>query len=139
MRVVLDNNIFISGIFWQGPPHEIIKLAERDKIKIFSTLEILEELFNVLQREKFKPLFEEGETNVGEVFRRVLELVEISPTRKKVDVVKEDPFDNNFLACALTSQAYFIVSGDKHLLKLREFQGISIISPKDFLKIIKNK
>lgn len=139
MKVVLDNNVFISGIFWKGAPHKIIELTERGKIEVFTTFEILEELFGVLQREKFKPLLGEGETNVEEVFRKVLELVEISFPKKEVDIIKEDTPDNNFLACAESCQASFIISGDKHLLKLKEFQGIPIVSPKGFLKIISNK
>ena len=137
MKVVLDSNVFISGIFWQGPPHEIIELAESGKIEIFATSEILEELFGVLQREKFKPLFKKGETNVEKVFRKILKLVEVFPTKQEVDIIKEDPFDNNFLACALSCRASFIISGDKHLLKLKEFQSIPIFSPGEFLEIIK--
>ena len=51
-------------------------------------------------------------------------------------VIKEDRPDNKFLACAIAAQASFIISGDKHLLKLKEFQGIPIVSPREFLKII---
>lgn len=139
MKVVLDNNVFISGIFWKGFPHKIIEFAEDGKIKIFASREILEELFGVLQREKFDSLFEEGKTNREEVFRKVLELVEISSVKKEINIIKEDPEDNKFLACAVACQAFFIVSGDKHLLKLAEFKRIPIVSPGEFLKIIKNK
>jgi len=137
MRVVLDNNVFISGIFWEGAPHQIIKLAEKNKLEIFTTTEILNELFGVLKREKFEPLFREGKTTLEEISERTLELVKICIPKIKVNIIKEDPADNKFLACAITCQASFIVSGDKHLLKLKEFQGIPIVSPREFLKIIK--
>lgn len=48
-----------------------------------------------------------------------------------------DPFDNHFLACALSSGASFIVSGNKHLLSLKNFKGIPILSPQQFLKRMK--
>ncbi len=134
MIVVLDNNVFISGIFWKGATHRIIELAEKGKIEIFTTLEILEELSNVLRREKFNFLFKEGKTNIEEVFKKVLELVKVCVVRKKVKVIKEDPSDDKFLACALASQASFIISGDKHLLSLKKFQDIFIVSPNEFLR-----
>ena len=137
MKVVLDNNVLISGIFWKGAPHEIIRLAEEDKIEIFTSLEILKELFGVLKREKFKPLFREGKTNVKKVFGKILGLVKICTPKVEIKVIKKDPPDNKFLACAITAQASFIISGDEHLLNLKKFQGISIISPRGFLKIIK--
>lgn len=57
--------------------------------------------------------------------------------RRTPHTIKEDPSDNHFLACAIVAQASFIISGDEHLLKLKAFQGIPIVSPKEFLKIIK--
>ena len=135
MKIVLDSNVFISGIFWKGFPNEIIKLAEKGKLEIFTTNEILEELFGVLKREKFKHLFEEGKTNINEVSEKVLELVKICEHIKGIRIIKEDPSDDKFLACAISCQASFIVSGDKHLLKLKKFQGILIVSPREFLKL----
>lgn len=139
MRVVLDNNVFISWIFWKGTPHEIIKLAEKNEFEISTTTEILKELFGVLKRKKFKPLLKEGKTTLKEVFEKVLELVKIYIPKVKVNVIREDPPDNKFLACAVTCQASFVVSGDEHLLKLKEFKGIPIVRPREFLKIIKQK
>jgi len=139
MKAILDNNVFISGIFWKEVPHQIIKLAEGNRFEIATTIEILEELFGVLKREKFKPLFKEGETNLEEVSEKVLELVRIYIPKVKVDVIPGDPEDNKFLACAISCQASFIISGDEHLLRLKKFQGIPIVTPKKFLEIIKGK
>lgn len=138
MRIVLDNNVFVSGIFWKGASHEIIKLAEGNKVEIYSSIEILKELFGVLRRDKFKPYFKEAETTIEAVFQKILKLVQICVPTIKVRVVKEDPPDNRFLACALTARAFFVVSGDKHLLQLKEFQGIPIVSPREFLKRFKS-
>ena len=57
--------------------------------------------------------------------------------KKKLNVVKKDPKDNKILECALEAQASFIISGDKHLLEIKEYKGIKIISPKEFLNEIK--
>lgn len=139
MKVVLDNNVFISGIFWQGLPHQIIELAEEKKIEIFSSQEILDELFGVLQKEKFEYLFQEGKTTRQEVFQKILDLVQICKPKVEIQVIKDDPSDNIFLACALASRADFIISGDSHLLKLKSFQGIPIITAQQFLKQFKKK
>lgn len=137
MKIVIDNNIFISGTFWKGAPHQIIKLAEENKFEIAVAPEIIEELSGVLQREKFKWLFMESETDFDEVIEKVLELVEIYPLLTKVDIIKDDPSDNIFLACALSAQASFIISGDRHLLNLKKFQNIPILTPQQFLNKFK--
>lgn len=132
MRIVIDNNIFISGIFWQGPPNKIIKLVEKGYFDIYSSSKILEELFNVLERKKFDSLFEEAQTTRSEVFLKILELVKIISPIKNLNIIKDDPDDNRILECALTGSASFIISGDNHLLKLKSFQNILILNPRQF-------
>ncbi len=133
MKIVLDNNVFISGIFWQGSPNEIIKLAEQKKLIIVATSEIINELFGVLEREKFSRFFRESQTEKQEVCGKILALVELCQPKEKLEVIKTDSSDNMFLSCALASNAKFIVSGDKHLLALKKFRNISILTPAQFL------
>lgn len=137
MKIVIDNNVFISGIFWKGAPNEIIKLAEEEKLEISATLEIIDELFGVLKRNKFAKLYEEAATELEYIFRKIFELVKIYSCKTAVRIIKEDPSDDKFLACALASGADFIISGDKHLLKLKSFQNIPIITPREFLNRFK--
>lgn len=136
MRVVLDTNVYISGIFWHGPAHEIIQLAKQGKIEIAASNEIIRELVGVLQRDKFKLLFQKAETTLSEVLEQILALVNVYDPIVKVHVIKEDPDDNKFLACALSAQASYIVSGDQHLLGLKDFQNILIVNPREFLESI---
>ena len=117
MKIVLDNNVFISGIFWKGTPHKIIQLAEKHKIEVHSSIEILEELFGVLKRKKFNPYFQEAEITTSQVFEKILELVKICIPLIKFQVIKKDSDDNKFLECAFACGACFIVSGDQHLLQ----------------------
>lgn len=134
MKVVLDTNVFISGIFWKGAPNRIIQLAEKGRLEITATPEILEELFGVLRRKKFEPLFKETQSVPREIFETILELVSVSFSRVAVNIIKEDSADNKFLACALVSGAHFIISGDQHLLKLKKWQNTNILTPHEFLK-----
>jgi len=66
----------------------------------------------------------------------LLELCFVVRPKEKVSVVKKDPTDNKFLECALAANADYIMSGDKHLLELREFRNIKIIRTWEILKLI---
>lgn len=137
MKIVLDNNVFISGIFWKGVPNEIIKLAEEEKLEISATMEIIDELFGVLKRAKFSKLYKEAGIDPEYVFKKTFELVKIYFCKINIQIVKEDPADDKFLACALAAGADFIVSGDKHLLNLKFFQDIPIVTPREFVNNFK--
>ncbi|MFH1284400.1 MAG: putative toxin-antitoxin system toxin component, PIN family [Candidatus Peregrinibacteria bacterium] len=133
MKIVIDSNIFISGIFWKGASNEIIRLAEEEKVEICATLEIIEELFGALKRDKFGKFYEEAATEPEYVFGQIFELVKIYSRKSNIHIIKDDPSDDKFLACAIASGADFIVSGDKHLLKLKSFQDIPIVAPRQFI------
>jgi len=139
MRIILDTNVFISGIFWNTAPHDIITLIEKGEIEVYTTNKILDELFGVLQRPKFDYLFDEALITRNLVFQKILGLVKICiPTDKdkNIDITLTDPKDKMFLVCALACQAQYLVSGDQHLLKLKEFQNIPILTPRQFLNRI---
>lgn len=133
MRVVLDTNVFISAIFWEGPPHEILTLAEQGKVTLAASQETLDELFGVLARKKFDRYFKEAQTDHKRISEYILFLVEVFSPKEEVSIIKEDPPDNQFLSCALAAGTLFVVSGDRHLLGLKEFRNIPIITPKQFL------
>lgn len=134
MKVVLDTNVLISALFWSGPPNEILKCAEDGDIALAASIPMLEELSGVLSREKFKPLLERAGVSVESIQERVATLVALYPHNAKISIISEDPSDDMFLACAFAAQAPFIVSGDRHLLRLKEWQGIRIVTPKQFLQ-----
>ena len=133
MVVVLDTNVWISGMLWGGPPREIIFLAERNEIDIASSAALLEELFGVLSREKFRPHLAAADIDTTSLRERVLVLSQLYIVRQVVTVITADPPDNAILACALASNADAIVSGDDHLLALKQFRDIPILTPRQFL------
>jgi len=67
----------------------------------------------------------------------ILEKSELAVPKRKVNVVKQDPDDNKFIEAALEGEADYIVTQDRHLLKLKEFEGIKIVTPEEFLRILK--
>lgn len=138
IKIVIDTNVFISGFLWKGNPAKIFGLARKGEIKICVSEEIIEEFEKVLSYPKFQSRLRLIEKTAEKIIEEFLEIVKLYPSAKLPrPVIIEDPPDDKFLACAITSQASFIASGDKHLLKLKQFRGISIVSPKEFLKIIK--
>jgi len=137
MKVILDTNVLISGLLWSGVPSQILNLVEEDKIKLCFTLKTLSELESVLQYSKFIPFLQKMEVNVDKLINRLSERAIVSSKNLKIKVITEDPSDNKFLACALIVKASYIVSGDKHLLNLKKFQNIPILTPKQFLAEIK--
>lgn len=129
MRIILDTNVFISGVFFAGPPYQIIKAWRDDILKLVISEEIFEEYRRVgkLLGEQF-PMVD---------LQPILDLVRASAQFFSVkclpESVTDDPDDDKFLACALACKSKMIVSGDKHLLKVNGFRGIKIIKPREFV------
>ncbi|MBU1134887.1 MAG: putative toxin-antitoxin system toxin component, PIN family [Nanoarchaeota archaeon] len=119
-------------MFWElGNPHKIVELAIDNKIKVFTSLEILQELEKILKRD-----FKEPEDIIDRQVGLVLEFSDVIKPKVKINVIKEDPDDNKILECAVSSGADFMVTGDKHLLNLKNFGNIKIIKAREFLDII---
>ncbi|MBS3068244.1 putative toxin-antitoxin system toxin component, PIN family [Candidatus Micrarchaeota archaeon] len=132
MKIVVDTNILISAFNWEGNPHRIIERALQRKINLVISPQILEE-FKVVA---LRPVFEFSEEEIDKFIESILEVCEMTIPIEKLDVIKDDPSDNKILECALEAKAGFIISGDRHLLKLKEFKGIKILTAKQFLDIL---
>ena len=135
MRVVIDTNVFVSGLFFDGKPRTLLNLISERKITPCFIPSTFLELKIVLLHKKFQPQRELLSFSIEEFLRKIKEYSLFFPEPSKVPhIIKEDKADNYFLACTLLAGAPFIISGDKHLLKLKEFQRVSIFTPQEFLK-----
>ena len=103
-------------------------LSIKENVQIFSSQEIVEEYKEILARD-----FDYNEQEIGEILERVLQFLTPVTPSNKVDIVKEDADDNKIIECAVESDSEYIISYDKHLLKLKEFQGIKIVRPEEAL------
>ncbi len=135
IRVVMDTNVIVSAALSQeGNPALIMRMILLDEIKNSTTQEIIAEVKEVLERPKI--------TKKTSLIEREFILKVIEEFSEKInpgltfDEVKEDPDDNKILECAVAAAADFIISGDGHLLNLKEFRGIKIISPAEFTKLM---
>ena len=130
MKVILDTNVFISGIFFSGPPYQILNEWRNGKIQLVISRDILSEY-----------------KRVGEVFADKFPSIDLQPILNLVTIEAElyevkdfsepvcsDHDDDKFLACALTSGSKIIMSGDKHLIRISGFEGIEVLKPSEFIK-----
>ena len=133
--VVLDTNIIISAaIKISGNPAQILRLLVAGKIINHTTKDIIEELIRVFDKATVRKFIDYEDKKLvidGYISNSII----IKPKFNE-KVIIEDPSDDKFINCALTSKSN-IVSGDSHLLKLKEYKGIKIMSAKEFLKIQK--
>ena len=130
IKVIIDTNVFVSGIFWSGPPFKILNAWRHQKLKLIYSADILEE-----------------KIRVGQVLSKKYKGVEISPFIDLITIfgemhtpiildaaITDDPDDEKFIACALSASCKHIISGDKHLLDVNGFAGISVDKPAAFVK-----
>ncbi len=132
VKVVADTNVIVSALFWRGNESKIIDLVEKGKIKLFTSVALLDELKKVLGHERFGL----GEKTVDDNVKYILTISEISSPKRRLKIVREDPADDKVLECALEGKVRYIVSGDMRLLRLRKFRGIRIIRAKELLSIL---
>jgi len=131
LRVVLDTNVYISAILFGGKCEEILKLASQRLFEVVISKKILGEIKSVL-----KEKFYWTDKQIAEVIKYIKEIAFVINPDISLNVVKEDPADNKIIECAVASNATYIVTGDKqHLLAIKEYAGIKIISLMEFLKL----
>lgn len=130
-RVVLDTNVYISALMFGGLPEVVFNLALLQSFTLIISPALLDEL-----DEKLRTKFEVSPED-AEIIRKKLESVaEMVKPDVALRVVEDDPDDNKVLECAVSGKANYIVTGDRHLLKLGEYQEISICSVRRFLDSI---
>jgi len=129
VKVVLDTNVFVSGAFFSGPPYQILQAWRDGEIQILLSPAILEEYHRVML--ELSARFSGIESPPLVDFLAVHSEIVLPPPLPPV--IRDDPSDNKFLECALAGKAACIVSGDRHLLSLSQFKGITILKPRDFM------
>ena len=128
IRAVLDTNIIISSIFWEGNPHEVVRRGIIGDYQWVTSAEILDEVANKL-RTKFKF----PEESIQELVDILITHCHIIEPSSKFDIVR-DKSDNKIIECAYDGKADYIVTGDTDLLEIKEFKGIKIITAKEFIE-----
>ena len=128
-KVVIDTNVFVSGLNFAGRPSEVLELLTKGEIEVIISPFILTELERIL-RERFEWKAEQ----THRVLNRIRAKTNLVQPKIRVAAIKEKHDDNRILECAVEAKVEYLISGDrKHLLPLREYQGVKILSPAEFL------
>lgn len=127
MKIVVDTNVLISGVFFGGYPRKVIEAVIDNKIKACATVEIVEE-YNEIVAEMIDR--KQGHIHKDILMPLVAKLELIRP-KTNVEICR-DPDDDKFLSCAIDSKALYIVSGDKDLLSIKTYKNVEIITAADF-------
>ena len=128
-RVVLDTNVLVSAIISDGKSRTLLKKAITNQYILVTSDLILNELVTVLRRPKFK-------TSEAEIHQTILALIrtaDVVAVKSKIKAVKIDPKDDIIIETAIDGKADLIVSGDAHLLALKNFREIKIIPVHEML------
>lgn len=136
MKIVADTNVLISSTFWEGASNKIIQKVENCEIELFLSEEIINEFKEALDYEEIKEKIKEKNLEMKRSVEKIISVSSIVAPSKKL-LVCTDPKDNKILECALEAVAEFIITYDNHLLRLNPFESINILTPEEFLKIIK--
>lgn len=132
IKVVIDTNVFVSAAVLKKTSSVIMEMWKNDKFTLLFSPDIFDEYFEVIARPKFKQ--EEGD--IRELAKLLTERAVVVEPQIQLDVVKDDPDDNKFLECAVAGKADFIISGDHHLLSIKEYKQIKILTIAQFIKQI---
>ena len=130
MKLIIDTNVFVSGIFFSGHPYEILNAWRHGRVILVISPHILyeyrrvgEELAREFPSVDLEPWIE--------LLMVKTQLVDAAPLEESVCI---DPDDDKFLSCALASNTKIISSGDKHLLAASGYQGITVLKPRAFVE-----
>lgn len=129
MRAILDTNVFISGIFFSGPPSQILKAWANKKFQLVLSQPKLDEYQRVSEElsSKFSSI------DISQILDFVMIHELFVDTRDISITVCDDPDDDKFIECALAGKCEIIISGNKHLLKLSKYRGVAILALRDFV------
>lgn len=130
MRVILDTNVLISGIFFSGPPSKILEAWADGRLKLIVSPDILEEYYRVAENLRGRY----PEVDITPVVELLTISAEIVSAEKISQPICTDPDDDKFFACAIAGRGSLIISGDKHLLEMSGFGGIRVVKPRAFIE-----
>lgn len=138
-RAVLDTNVIVSALISKlkdRAPRLILIAWWQKRFSLLTSPSILKEVEEVLRYPKIYQRYRLSKKKIARMLEPFFQDAEMIRPKKFPLIVKEDPADNRILACGLEGKADFVISGDKHLLNLKNYQGIAIVTPRRFVKIL---
>lgn len=134
ISVVLDTNIYLSGIIFGGNTRHILDLVIHNKIKAYTSSAILLEIADKLEKKSHW-----SKEQIAITIKTIAKTATVVKPQRRLSVVKTDKSDNKIIEAAVEAEADYIITGDKHLLEMKNYQEIKIVSPSSFLSIYLKK
>ncbi|ABQ24524.1 PilT protein domain protein [Geotalea uraniireducens Rf4] len=134
-QVILDTNVLVSALLFKGRLTRLVELWQNGLIIPVISRETFTELRQVLHYPKFALTADEIKAIIEDEILPFFDVVDVA---ENADGVCRDPYDDMFLAVAVSAQASYIVTGDKDLLALESYGAAKIVSPQEFLEKIDN-
>jgi len=135
MKLVLDANIFVSAFIYGGKLNEIVEMVSDGEHTLFITDEILAEVDSVFRKRKFHLTEEEIEYHIQRI-KEIGTKIKVADSERVTDGGCRDKTDDRYLECAVAARADYVISGDIHLRELKEYRGIKIVNPAEYLEIV---
>ena len=135
MKIVLDTNVLVSALIKKGKPRALLLKIIHGRHELVLSNEILQELGEVMAYPKIRRYV--NEEDIARFLRDIGSVTKIARIRSTFKVVKKDPQDDIILRTCYDSRARYVVSGDSHLLALRNYRGIKIVTIDEMLEILK--
>lgn len=140
IKAVVDTNVIVSGFISPlSYPREIERRWRRGEFILATSNEIIEEINRVLHLPRIQSKYNLTESDIQSFILSLIYIANNVPGKLILEGVAPDPGDDKIISCAVESRADFIVTGDKALLQLGEYQGIKIINVQEFVRILKEK
>jgi len=138
IQAVLDTNVIVSGVIHQeGVPGQLLKaIFELGKFTLVASPFLLQEVAEVLWEQKIRKYHGWDHEQLLAFVARLHRQSQVTPGQLQVRVIADDPDDDAVLACAKEGNAAYIVTGDEHLLALGDYEGIKIVRPVEFLRVV---
>ena len=137
MIVVLDTNVIVSALLAaNGSPAEVIKRWEADEFDVVVSPPLLDELERAIQYPRVAKYLGLSQEAISSFLRRFAMVATVVEPQIRLEILEKDPDDNRVLECAIAGGASYIITGDKHLLERKEYQGIMILPPAGFLAFL---
>lgn len=139
LRVVVDTNVLVSGLFGikNSPSSQILSAIRTQKIIFVTSPLIVAEIEEVINRDKIIKLTKMSKDERIDFIAELIERSDVTAGRQLLQVVGRDEEDDKFLACGFEAKADYIVTGDRDLLIVKEYMGTKIVTPREFLRVLK--
>ena len=132
-KLTLDTNVLISGTFWNGSSFKILERVDQNLDESVSSKDILLEYERIIKSSEIIEKIKNNDLIISKVSQKIIINSTIVEPKEKLHIVKDDPDDDKILECAKKGRVDFIITNDQHLLKIKEFEGIEIITPDKYL------